>query len=82
MISTTSLTLFLLRSSPFTFFIGRDFLFNAPTIKVESSDIVLHWRNGQLRKIAETHQCYDALQYPVIFWYGADGYHFIVKIYR
>ncbi|GFT44540.1 uncharacterized protein NPIL_99251 [Nephila pilipes] len=31
-------------------------------------DIVLHQRNEQLTKIAETHRCYDALQYPILFW--------------
>jgi hypothetical protein len=44
------------------------------------SRIVLHRRNDQLTKVAETHRCYDALQYPVIFWDGADGYHFNVKM--
>ncbi|VDM99273.1 unnamed protein product [Onchocerca ochengi] len=34
----------------------------------EPRDIVLHRRNDQLVKIAETHRCYDALQYPIIFW--------------
>ena len=27
-----------------------------------------------MAKVAETHQCYDAQQYPVISWDGADGY--------
>ena len=38
-------------------------------------DIILHKRNAQLVRIAETHRCYDAVQYPIIFWDGADGYH-------
>ncbi|VDM93379.1 unnamed protein product [Onchocerca ochengi] len=38
----------------------------------ETRDIVLHRRNDQLTKIAETHRCYDALQYPIIFWDRAD----------
>ncbi|VDK65087.1 unnamed protein product [Onchocerca ochengi] len=42
--------------------------------------IALHLRNKQLTKIAETHQCYDDLQYPIIFWDSADGYHFNVKV--
>lgn len=64
--------------------------FNAPTIdeveivivgaQFQSRDIVLHRRNDQLTKVAETHRCYDALQYPIIFWDGADGYHFNVKM--
>ena len=43
-------------------------------------DIILHKRNAQLLRIAETHGCYDALQYPIIFWDGADGYHFNIKL--
>ena len=64
--------------------------FNAPTIdevaivivgdQFQPRDIVLHRRNDQLTKVAETHRCYDALQYPIIFWDGADGYHFNVKM--
>ena len=36
-------------------------------------DIILHKRNAQLLRIAETHRCYDALQYPIIFWDGAEA---------
>ncbi|GFV53041.1 helitron_like_N domain-containing protein [Trichonephila clavipes] len=43
-------------------------------------DIVLHRRNEQLTKVAETHRCYDALQYLINFWYGTDGYNFKVKM--
>ena len=43
-------------------------------------DIILHRRNAQLTRITETHQCRDALQYPIIFWDGADGYHFNIKL--
>ena len=43
-------------------------------------DIILHKRNAQWVRIAETHRCYDALQYPIIFWDGADGYHFNIKL--
>jgi len=63
---------------------------NAPTIdevpfvKVSDQflprDIILHKQNAQLVRIAETHQCYEALQYPFIFWDGADGYHFSNKL--
>ena len=31
-------------------------------------------------RIAETRRCYDALQYPIIFWDEADGYHFNNKL--
>ncbi|GFV94455.1 helitron_like_N domain-containing protein [Trichonephila clavipes] len=64
--------------------------FNAPTVdevaiiivgdQFQPRDIVLHRRNEQLTKVAETHRCYDALQYPIIFWNGVDGYNFNVKI--
>ena len=60
--------------------------YNAPTIDEVAivmvgdqflpRDTILHKRNAQLVRIAETHRCYDALQYPIIFWDGADGYHF------
>ncbi|XP_075211201.1 uncharacterized protein LOC142318522, partial [Lycorma delicatula] len=64
--------------------------YNAPTIdevaivivgdQFQPRDIVLHRRNDQLINVAETHRCYDTLQYSVIFWDGADGYHFNVKM--
>ena len=64
--------------------------YNAPTIDEVAivmvgdqflpRDIILHKRNAQLVRIAETHRCYDALQYPIIFWDGADGYHFNIKL--
>ncbi|GFU49919.1 helitron_like_N domain-containing protein [Nephila pilipes] len=64
--------------------------FNAPNVdevaiiivgdQFQSRDIVLHRRNEQLRKVAETHRCYDAFQYPIPFWDGADGYNFSVKM--
>ena len=64
--------------------------YNAPTIDEVTivmvgdqflpRDIILHKRNFQLVKIAETHRCYDVLQYPIIFWDGADCYHFKNKL--
>ncbi|XP_076271412.1 uncharacterized protein LOC143203161 [Rhynchophorus ferrugineus] len=64
--------------------------FNAQTIdevaivvvgeNLESRDIVLHRRNDQLQRIKETHRSYDALQYPIIFWQGEDGYDFSIKM--
>jgi hypothetical protein len=41
-------------------------------------DIVLEKQNGQLKSVSETHRSYDALQYPLIFWEGEDGYHFFI----
>ncbi|GFU35018.1 uncharacterized protein NPIL_276781 [Nephila pilipes] len=51
--------------------------FNAPTVdegtiiivgdQFQSRDIVLHRRKEQLTKVAETHRCYDALQYSIFF---------------
>ncbi|VEN61445.1 unnamed protein product, partial [Callosobruchus maculatus] len=64
--------------------------FNAPTIdevaivvvgdSSENRDIVLHRRNDQLQRVSETHRSYDALQYPILFWQGEDGYHFSMKM--
>ena len=63
----------------------HDGRFNAPTaneiaiVMVGSEctyrDIVIHRRNNTVIRICETHRSYDALQYPLIFWNGCDGYH-------
>ncbi|GFT82872.1 helitron_like_N domain-containing protein [Nephila pilipes] len=37
-------------------------------------EIVIRRRNSNLQFIADTHRSYDALQYPLIFWKGQDGY--------
>ncbi|GAB0089112.1 LOC105227208 [Sergentomyia squamirostris] len=37
-------------------------------------DIVLQRQNNRLQRISEIHPSYDALQYPLIFWKGEDGY--------
>jgi Helitron helicase-like domain at N-terminus len=50
--------------------VGNDF---------DRRDIVLHKRNNQLQRVSETHRSYDALQYPLLFWQGEDGYHFLIK---
>ena len=42
-------------------------------------DIVLEERSGTIRRIADTHRSYDALQYPLLFWQGEDGYHFDLR---
>lgn len=47
---------------------------------LENRDIVLHRRNNQLQRVSETHRSYDALQYPILFWQGEDGYHFSIKM--
>ena len=50
---------------------------NAPT---NNRDIVLHYRNGHLDQVSELHRAYDALQYPLLFPYGTDGWQeFIVN---
>lgn len=64
--------------------------FNSPTIdevaviivgeNMKSRDIVLHCRDNKLKRVSETHRSYDALQYPLIFWQGEDGYHFNIKM--
>lgn len=38
-------------------------------------DIILHCRDGQLKRVSELHRAYDPLQYPVMFPTGEDGYH-------
>lgn len=42
----------------------------------KSRDIILHKRSSELTRVRETHRSYDALQYPLLFWRGDDGYHF------
>ncbi|UYV71164.1 hypothetical protein LAZ67_8001969 [Cordylochernes scorpioides] len=39
-------------------------------------DIVLYKRGSGVQRINEFHRSYDALQYPLVFWNGQDGYHF------
>ncbi|UYV80846.1 hypothetical protein LAZ67_19001950 [Cordylochernes scorpioides] len=41
-----------------------------------SRDIVLHQRDNLLQHVSDTHRFYDALQYPLIFWKGQEGYYF------
>lgn len=60
--------------------------FNAPTIdevaivmvgdEFNKRDIVVQKRDSNLQRVSETHRSYDALQYPILFWQGEDGYHF------
>ncbi|CAE1300459.1 unnamed protein product [Acanthosepion pharaonis] len=44
-------------------------------------DIVLKSTGGALHRISETHRSYDALQYPLLFPYGDDGYHFGIPLH-
>lgn len=37
-------------------------------------DILLRYRDNHNEKICETHRSYDALQYPLLFPHGDDGY--------
>jgi len=67
----------------------HDRRYNAPVVddvaiqmvgqQFQRRDIVLQLRNNELQRIAETHRAYDALQYPLIFWNGEDGYHFELR---
>lgn len=42
-------------------------------------DILLEKRSAEIQRVSETHRSYDALQYPLIFWEGEDGYNFLIK---
>lgn len=63
--------------------------FNAPTVNevgilmvgdaFENRDIRIMRRNDSLQVIPDTHRSYDALQYPLLFWQGEDGYHINIK---
>lgn len=64
--------------------------YNAPTMdevaiiivgdQSNKRDIVLRRRDSALQRVSETHRCYDALQYPLMFCRGEDGYHFGIKM--
>ncbi|UYV72954.1 hypothetical protein LAZ67_10001257 [Cordylochernes scorpioides] len=41
-----------------------------------SRDIVLRQRDNVLQHVSDTHRFYDALQFPLIFWKGQEGYSF------
>ncbi|GBP75003.1 hypothetical protein EVAR_82421_1 [Eumeta japonica] len=70
---------------------GEHESFNAPTLNevaivvvrenLETRDIVIRRRDcSNLQRIYETHRSYNALQYPLIFPRGKDGYHFLIKM--
>ena len=42
-------------------------------------DIIINSRDNKLQRVCETHRSYDCLQYPLLFVYGEDGYHFGIK---
>ncbi|GBP60245.1 hypothetical protein EVAR_14007_1 [Eumeta japonica] len=63
--------------------------FNAPVVhdlvlimvvdRTATRQIVIRRRNNNLHFIADTHRLYGALQYPLIFWKGQDGYCINIK---
>ncbi|GBO46992.1 hypothetical protein AVEN_154628-1 [Araneus ventricosus] len=63
---------------------GHERVFNTPALNevaiiiagndFEKRDIVLTKRSNELKNICETHISYDALQYPLMFPRGEDGY--------
>lgn len=63
--------------------------FNAPTVNevavvmvgdtFEQRDITVMRRSNTIQVIHDSHRSYDALQYPLIFWEGDDGYHINIK---
>lgn len=63
--------------------------FNAPTVNevaivmvggvFEQRDIRIMRRDNNIQVIHDSHRSYDALQYPLIFWEGDDGYHINIK---
>ncbi|XP_067939447.1 uncharacterized protein [Watersipora subatra] len=55
---------------PVIVIVGQDF---------DKRDILLHKRQSGLTRVSETHISYDALQYPIIYWQGQDGYHLTIK---
>ncbi|KAL0656729.1 hypothetical protein Bca4012_077313 [Brassica carinata] len=46
---------------------------------MDKRDIVLQHKSGRLTRIDEIHISYLALQYPLIFVYGEDGFRFGIK---
>lgn len=49
--------------------IPGDFTPNLP-----NRDIMLQYKSGTLQRISEIHPAYIALQYPLLFPYGEDGF--------
>jgi hypothetical protein len=42
-------------------------------------DIRILRRDNTMQIIQDSHRSYDALQFPLIFWEGEDGYHLNIK---
>ncbi|GIY53439.1 helitron_like_N domain-containing protein [Caerostris extrusa] len=63
--------------------------FNAPIVEevviimagdpVDNRAIKITRRDSTVHVISDLHRSYDALQYPLIFWQGQDGYHINIK---
>lgn len=47
--------------------------------RTDAREIVIGRRNNNLQFIADTHRSCDALQYPLMFWKGQDGYYINIK---
>ncbi|GJR09502.1 ATP-dependent DNA helicase PIF1 [Tanacetum coccineum] len=69
--------------------------YNAPTIAEVAAlitndfgdgdptrDIIVNTKDGQPKRISELHTSYMALQYPLLFPYGEDGYHDKIPYHR
>ncbi|KAF8083899.1 hypothetical protein N665_0746s0001 [Sinapis alba] len=48
-------------------------------LDMENRDIVLEQKTGKLKRISEIHASYLALQYPLLFTYGEDGFRLGIK---
>lgn len=44
-----------------------------------SRDIILNTRDSTIKAVEDTHRSYDALQYPLLFCRGEDGYNYSDK---
>ncbi|GJT03613.1 ATP-dependent DNA helicase PIF1-like protein [Tanacetum coccineum] len=47
-----------------------------------TKDIIVNTKYGRPKRISELHPSYMALQYPLLFPYGEDGYHDKILYYR
>ena len=50
-----------------------------PNELTHNRDVVLQYRPGQLQHVFDFHRSYDALQYPLLFPHGTDGYHIYLR---
>lgn len=48
-------------------------------LDMDKRDIVLQRQSGKLKRISEIHASYLALQYPLLFTYGEDGFRLGIK---